>query len=448
MKPLSLSVVGHTNTGKTSLLRTLLRDEGFGEVKNEAATTRHVEEATIHDQDKPLVRLYDTPGLEDAAAVLDWLEANTSVRKDGVERLEVFLKSEPAASALSQEAKVLHQLLQSDVALYVVDAREPVLDKYRDELTILSWAAKPVMPVFNFTQGQDSKPWRDMLARRGLHVQSNFDTVAFDFESEIKLWQNLATMLAGEAELAAILHKLIDTRKKDWQRLNADSRCEIAHFLLEVCAYKKTMDESEDAAPVLVAMQQAVRQSEYQLQQKLLHYYRFYHDAAFDNDSTLHAFQKDPFDSELWKEYGIRAGKGATAGALFGLAVDAIALGTTFGAGTAIGGMVGGVLPNIDTIGDKIAGRKTLYIDTASIIRLAVQATGLLYALQQRGHATQTPIAIAAAQPAWQAKGFTKELEQARYQAKFSTLNHYSGHSSRAARESAAQRLAALLPEM
>ena len=31
MKPLSLAVVGHTNTGKTSLMRTLLRDSGFGE---------------------------------------------------------------------------------------------------------------------------------------------------------------------------------------------------------------------------------------------------------------------------------------------------------------------------------------------------------------------------------------------------------------------------------
>ena len=34
---LNLAVVGHTNTGKTSLMRTLLRDTHFGEVKDEAA---------------------------------------------------------------------------------------------------------------------------------------------------------------------------------------------------------------------------------------------------------------------------------------------------------------------------------------------------------------------------------------------------------------------------
>lgn len=86
-QPLSLAVVGHTNTGKTSLLRTLLRDSGFGEVKNAPSTTRHVEEAAISDGADTLVFLYDTPGLEDAGGVLEWLENHTDNRSDGIERL-------------------------------------------------------------------------------------------------------------------------------------------------------------------------------------------------------------------------------------------------------------------------------------------------------------------------------------------------------------------------
>ena len=66
MPPLHLAIVGHTNTGKTSLLRTLLRDSQFGEVQNAAATTRHVEEAAIGAGGETLLLLYDTPGLEDA----------------------------------------------------------------------------------------------------------------------------------------------------------------------------------------------------------------------------------------------------------------------------------------------------------------------------------------------------------------------------------------------
>lgn len=80
-QPLSLAVVGHTNTGKTSLLRTLLRDSGFGEVRNAPSTTRHVEEAAISDGADMLVFLYDTPGLEDAGGVLNgWKTIRTIVQ--------------------------------------------------------------------------------------------------------------------------------------------------------------------------------------------------------------------------------------------------------------------------------------------------------------------------------------------------------------------------------
>ena len=72
--PLKLAVVGHTNVGKTSLLRTLTRDVGFGEVSHRPSTTRHVEGARLSVDGEPLLDLFDTPGLEDAIALLDYLE--------------------------------------------------------------------------------------------------------------------------------------------------------------------------------------------------------------------------------------------------------------------------------------------------------------------------------------------------------------------------------------
>ena len=62
--PLKLAVVGHTNVGKTSLLRTLTRDVGFGEVSHRPSTTRHVEGARLSVDGEPLLDLYDTPGLK------------------------------------------------------------------------------------------------------------------------------------------------------------------------------------------------------------------------------------------------------------------------------------------------------------------------------------------------------------------------------------------------
>lgn len=398
---LKLAVVGHTNTGKTSILRTLLRDVYFGEVKNEAATTRHVEQAQLTDSQtgEVLVTLYDTPGLEDASGLMDWLEDNTASRRDGIERLQQFLASDIAQGTdnsnskaynlqdydYSQEAKVIRQLLASDMAIYVVDAREPVLGKYKDELAILSWAAIPVMPVFNFTDSQNANinEWQTMLARRNLHISTRFDSVAFEFEDEMRLWQNLATMLTH----AEMLEQLMTRRTADWAQLYDEANIIIADFLLNVAAFVREIDDDDDPMPVLQQMQEAVRQSERTMQHNLLNLYKFYDNAVAATPLELQAYQQDPFDPELLKSYGIRTTSGAAAGALLGLGIDAAALGTTLGLGAAIGGIAGGLLSNTSSIADKITGVKRLYIDPATLTLLATRAIDLLTALRHRGHA-------------------------------------------------------------
>lgn len=437
MKPLSLAVVGHTNTGKTSLMRTLLRDTQFGEVKNAAATTRHVEEAVINDHGTPLVRLYDTPGLEDAGGVLDWLETETSSKHDGIERLQQFLAHEAAQHEFSQEAKVLRQLLQSDMALYVADAREPVLARYKDELTVLSWCAKPIMPVFNFTQNQDLTAWQTMLARRLLHVFTRFDTVAFDFESEIRLWDNLATMLPERS----LLDRLIGLRRQEWQQLDSHAKQTIAHFLLDVAAYTQVInsEEAHKLPEIQAQMHTAVRQLERQLQHQLLNQYRFYHNQLDEKEWALQAFRQDPFDSELLKRYGIRTTKGAAAGALIGLGLDALTMGMSLGAATALGGLIGGVASNLQTLSDKISGVETLYIDNATLTLLAARECGLLAALQSRGHAAQDNVALNNHSIPWQADKLPAPLSKARQKPQWSILNGESPQTAERERREAAQ---------
>lgn len=454
-EPLKLAVVGHTNTGKTSLLRTLLRDVYFGEVKNEAATTRHVEQAKLIDSQtgEVLVKLYDTPGLEDASGLMDWLEDNTASRRDGIERLQQFLASDIAKGGeainsnedYSQEAKVIRQLLASDMAIYVVDAREPALGKYKDELAILSWAAIPVMPVFNFTDSQDANidEWQTMLARRNLHISTRFDSVAFEFEDEMRLWQNLATMLTH----SEMLEQLMARRTEDWAQLYDEANIIIADFLLNVAAFVREISEDDDPMPVLEQMQEAVRQSERTMQHNLLNLYKFYDNAVAATPLELQAYQQDPFDPELLKSYGIRTTSGAAAGALLGLGIDAAALGTTLGLGAAIGGIAGGLLSNTSSIADRITGVKRLYIDPATLTLLATRAIDLLTALRHRGHAatdatqliyngakTNTETAISDDKDnlvtPWPAHKLPSELKKARGKPQWSSLS--SGKSEQA----------------
>ena len=108
--PLHIAVVGHTNAGKTSLLRTLTRNVQFGEVSNRPGTTRHAEQVDLVVASKVAVRYYDTPGLEDSIALLDYL--NSLPGDSRPDRVRAFLQGPEARGLFEQEAKVLRNLLE------------------------------------------------------------------------------------------------------------------------------------------------------------------------------------------------------------------------------------------------------------------------------------------------------------------------------------------------
>ena len=128
---LKLAVVGHANVGKTSLLRTLIRNSNFGDVSDKPGTTRHVESITLPVDNQNTIIFYDTPGLEDSLALYDYIDQLTPANNklDGIDKLTFFLHSPEAENTFDQEAKVIRQLLKSDAAIYVIDVREPILDK-------------------------------------------------------------------------------------------------------------------------------------------------------------------------------------------------------------------------------------------------------------------------------------------------------------------------------
>ncbi|WP_066802087.1 DUF3482 domain-containing protein [Moraxella oblonga] len=405
MKTIQLAIIGHTNTGKTSLMRTLLRNDEFGEVKNESATTRHVEAVTLYSTTKhPLVVLHDTPGLEDASGVMDYLHEHTDPRKDGVDRLQAFLEAVRTHSPklhddFSQEAKVVNALLHADVAIYVVDVREPILSKYQDELAILASSGVPVLPVFNFVKSDQQKAdeWRQMLSRRALHVCHAFDTVAFDFEAEMLLWQYLHTLTHAQA-FDILQHE----RRELWHELGEKGSFIIADTLINIASFSQKIAENTDPAPTLTLIQNAVRQVVRQTEQKLLSLYRFYHTDVVQLDLHIQSTTQDIFDRELLTRYGIRTAGGGMAGMIVGAGIDVATFGASLGLGTAIGGMLGGLLPNAQTIKDKATNVKTLHVDDATLTVIATQLQRLHHILRHRGHASLDTISTQTDQSIWQ----------------------------------------------
>ncbi|WP_374370509.1 GTPase, partial [Piscinibacter sp.] len=203
---LALAVVGHTNAGKTSLLRTLTRRRDFGEVSSQPGTTRHVEAVELAGDDGVRLRFLDTPGLEDPIGLL---HALGPLRADMTppQRIRAFLATRAADEAFEQEAKVLRALLEVDAALFVIDAREPVLAKFRCEVEILASCGKPVLPVLNFVRDAGSREaeWGALLTDFALHAQVRFDAVAPFDGAERQLYDSLALLLpARQAPLRAV----------------------------------------------------------------------------------------------------------------------------------------------------------------------------------------------------------------------------------------------------
>lgn len=461
-KVLRIAVVGHTNTGKTSLLRTLTRDSAFGEVSTRPSTTRHVEGALLSADGSRIIELFDTPGMEDAIALMELLDAQASVanqRLDGPARIEQFLHSPEAGQRFEQEAKVLRQMLLSDAAVYVIDARDPVLAKYRDELGILANCAIPILPLLNFVQNSraDSAAWREALARLGLHVQVSFDTVAPTRNGERIFYEKLATLLD---QRGAALLRLADSHARDAEeRRSAASRL-IAELLIDVASVRVKLDSVGALDTTLAELNRRVRSREQSCVDALLGLYRFNHQDVDPGNLPFSEgrWQDDLFDPATLKAMGISLSGGAAAGAAVGVGVDLMLGGTTLGAAAAIGALAGGGWQTLRRFGRRIGnsleqqllgnvtGTRSLRIDDNVLQLLVTRQLFLLDALESRGHAATARITLtnSPAPKVWQGE-VPQLLSQAREHTGWSSL--YGASRWDSDREQALEALIKVLAE-
>ncbi|GGJ96702.1 DUF3482 domain-containing protein [Pseudomonas matsuisoli] len=430
-RPLTLAVVGHTNVGKTSLLRTLTRDVGFGEVSHRASTTRHVEGARLLVDGEALLELYDTPGLEDAIALLDYLERleRPGERLDGPARIARFQDTSEARQRFEQEAKVLRQLIASDAGLYVIDAREPVLAKYRDELEVLAGCGKPLLPILNFVAHETREAeWREALARLGLHALVRFDSVAPPLDGERRLYESLALML--ETARPALERLLADHEAQAGARL-AQGRQLIAELLIDAAACRRHVaSQPEQEREAIDALRAAVRQREQRCVEALLRLYAFRPEDAAASDLPLldGRWGDDLFNPETLRQLGVQVGGGFAAGAAAGAGIDLMVGGLTLGAATVLGALAGGGAQTARLYGNrllgKLRGERELTVDDAVLRLLAVRQQLLLQALLARGHAAVERVQLTA-QPdeRWRDGKLPDALRNARAHPEWSSLN-------------------------
>ena len=456
---LKIAVVGHTNTGKTSLLRTLTRDAGFGEVSNRAATTREVEATTLMVDGQPAIALYDTPGLEDSSGLLEHLDQRRRAAGcDWTDAIGGFLQDDGDDGPFRQEAKALGQLMACDVALYVVDARDRVHGKHKDELEILGRSTRPVLPVLNFVADPEAQPdlWRAQLARVNMHAVAPFDTVVLDEVSELQLYEKLRGLLEPfKATLDAVIADATARRAA----LRKASAVLIADLLIDAAAYVLTVPGKDEAAARegIETLKQSLRAAEQRCVDELLALHRFRPEDYLAETLPIEngAWGLDLFSPESLAAFGLTTGGGAATGALAGLAVDAMAAGLTFGVATLTGAAVGGLAGAVTSRGrellDGLRGYSELRAEPATLALLAHRQIALVRALLRRGHADQERLRLAEQDlkedKAALGAALNKTLAEARHHVDWSRLLSLGALESSGGRAALSEKLSAILLE-
>lgn len=405
---LRIAVVGHTNAGKTSLLRTLTRRARFGEVSDRPGTTRHVEQVALQVDGREAVTFIDTPGLEDSVSLREYLLAVAPPQATPPERIRAFLQGPEARGVFEQEAKVLRAMLEVDAAFMVIDAREPVLPKFRAEVELLSFCAKPVLPVLNFIghAGSREADWRTLLSAYGLHGVVRFDAAAPFVGAERELYHDLGTLLSHHRQT---LNHVAQSLEREAGRRRDEAAERVAEMVVEVAAMRRTVpaarpDEREAAIAALRAQVAARAQH---CTDDLLALYGFRDGDA--DEAPLPQLEgrwnMDFFSVEAAREAGLRLGKGAAIGAAVGVVADVAVAGLSLGAATAIGASIGGALSQgLGPAGRKLTNLLTnvqeLTVEDRVLLVLVSWQLSLVEALERRGHGATGRIHASMEEPA------------------------------------------------
>lgn len=222
---IALSLISHTNAGKTTLARTLLQRD-VGEVRDAAHVTEFSEDHLLAlSADGDELRVWDTPGLGDSVRLVRRLRLQSHAL--GWFLTEVWDRWRDRAFWHSQQA-LRHVREHSHVVLYLVNAAEsPEAAAYVEaEMALLAWLDKPVLVLLNQLgppgvaqqEANDVERWRRHLQglRAGVQV--------LPMDAFARCWvQELALLRAVQAALDGGVREAMGRLCDAWLQMREDT---------------------------------------------------------------------------------------------------------------------------------------------------------------------------------------------------------------------------------
>ncbi|MFO1301112.1 MAG: DUF3482 domain-containing protein [Burkholderiaceae bacterium] len=368
---IALSLISHTNVGKTTLARTLLgRDVGV--VRDEAHVTETAEAyPMVETADGDRLVLWDTPGFGDSARLARRLAA--SGEPIGWFLSQVWDRFRDRAFWSSQQA-VRNVRDSADVVLYLVNASEqPEGAGYvAGEMQVLDWIGKPVVVLLNqmgppraaADEAADVQAWRSRLAGAPLvRAVLPLDAFARCWVQEATLLRTIESVLPEAARTACtrLVDRWLERRRSVFDSSMAALAERLARAAVDFeplpdggvlgrlrgvgAALGTLRAEQDDGGATAPSRRQAMRRLAERLDADMR--------TGIARLIALHGLEGHASGevlARLAEHYSVSErldeGKaamlgGVVTGALAGLKADLVAGGLTFGAGMLTGGIVG-----------------------------------------------------------------------------------------------------------
>lgn len=349
---ITLSLISHTNIGKTTLARTLLRRD-VGQVLDQAHVTLQNEHfVLLETSDGSRLNLWDTPGFGNSHKLLGRLQGLTNPIGWMVSQVWDRIADKPFWC--SQQA-IRNVRDEADVVLYLVNATEdPSMAGYlQPELDLLTWLDKPVIVLVNQTGLIDPQQQRKLeslwkqhwVQQRVIKDVMSLDAFTRCWVQEGVLWDHVTQALPPNK------HHTMEQLGKAWyathRQIFDTSMTHLAQLLTETALDGELLPQNPTGFSKKPQIKNAIQALDYRLAQRIsamtAHLIEL-HGLTGDVAHTLKSRIEDvtvPGERKPWEEetfWGALA-----SGAAAGLASDLASGGLSHGAFT-IGGAILGAL--------------------------------------------------------------------------------------------------------
>ena len=362
---LQLSLVSHTNAGKTTLARTLLGRD-VGEVRDAPHVTEFADAfEMLRTPQGETLRLWDTPGFGDSVRLLKRMQQAGNPL--GWFLSQVWDRWRDRPFWASQQA-LRHVADVTDVVLYLVSAaEEPAAARYvASEMGLLRWVGKPVVVLLNqLGAPRDAALEAAELQRWREHLQPfDFVGTVLPLDAFARCWvQELVLLRALEDALQGERCALMQRLGAAWvaQRLALfdASVAALAHSMARLAGARAELAErsalrsglrklgaalglgADERNPALLAQAALAAQLDDEVRANTAQLIELHGLAGQAHTEVLQRLDQHYQLQLRWDEGKAALLGGALTGALVGLKADIAAGGLTLGGGLLAGGLLG-----------------------------------------------------------------------------------------------------------